>query len=363
MLNLGRHRLFAYDHDYSTRTIDTVREALVIDMLSPFEEASGRGMAWYADTGSFNDADEAKLRGSGIDVFHPSIGFLEPGQFENSLAYIAALNSLIAARPDVFQRIDQAGDMAASREAGRLGVLLGLQTAGHFRTVDDVNMFFGLGQRVGQLTYNTQNRLGSGSTERVDGGVSDFGVAVIERMNSLGMVVDLSHCGDRTTMDAIELSSRPVLFTHSNCRALVPGHPRCKTDEAIRALAARGGVMGITGVRNFVLDHEPTTIEHIVDHIDHVANVAGIEHVGIGSDGDLDGYDDLPPDVYEELKSMYKGSYGFRDKIDIEGFDHPRKVFDLTEALYRRGHGRADISLILGGNFQRVLDQLLPARS
>src|SRR5690606_23971525 len=107
-----------------------------------------------------------------------------------------------------------------------------------------------LGQRCSQLTYNSQNRIGSGSTDRVDGGVSDFGVAIIKAMNDAGMLVDVSHSGDRTTLDAIELSPVPISFTHSNCRALVD-HPRVKTDEAIIALAKKGGVMGITGVRMF----------------------------------------------------------------------------------------------------------------
>jgi len=168
------------------------------------------------------------------------------------------------------------------------------------------------------------------------------------------MLVDVSHCGDRTTLDAIELSPKPIAITHSNCRAL-NNHPRLKTDEAIRKLAAKGGVMGITGVRMFVKDKEPTTIEDIVDHIDHVVKLVGIEHVGIGSDSDLWGYDDMPPDQYKQLKESYKASYGFRDKIDIEGFDHPKKTFDLTEALIRRGYSDDNIAAILGGNFRRLL--------
>src|SRR5690606_10435064 len=123
----------------------------------------------------------------------------------------------------------------------------------------------------------------------------------IQKMNEVGMLVDVSHCGDRTTLDAIELSKKPVAITHSNCRALNP-NPRTKTDEAIKKLAAAGGVMGITGVRNFVRDREPTTIEHMVDHIDHVVKVAGIEHVGIGTDADLNGHDDLPPEQIKLAK-------------------------------------------------------------
>ena len=176
-------------------------------------------------------------------------------------------------------------------------------------------------------------------------------------MNEVGMAVDVSHCGDRTSLDAFEASSRPVLVTHSNARALNPGHPRCKPDEVIRACGKAGSVMGITGVRNFVKDREPTTIEDVLDHFDYVAKMIGVEHVGIGSDIDLDGYDDMPADQYKRLKESYKGSYAFREKIDVEGLDHPKRMFDLTEGLIRRRYNDADIGGILGGNFVRVLGE------
>ena len=203
------------------------------------------------------------------------------------------------------------------------------------------------------LTYNAQNNLGCGSTERRDCGVSDFGAAIIQKMNETNMLVDVSHCGDMTTLDAFELSKKPVAITHSNCRALV-NHPRCKTDEAIRKMAASGGVMGITGVRMFVRSEEPTTIEHLVDHVDHVAKLVGVEYVGVGSDCDLNGYDKMPKAQDQALRASYKASYAFREKLDIEAFGHPRKIFDLTEALLRRGYGEADIVGILGGNFRRM---------
>jgi len=221
-----------------------------------------------------------------------------------------------------------------------------------------VDTFYAAGQRVAQLTYNARNLIGNGSTERRDDGISDFGVSIIERMNRAGMAVDTSHCGDRTTLDAFEVSKRPVLITHSNCRALVPGHPRCKTDEAISKMAAKGGVMGITGVRMFVRGEEPTTIEHFIDHIDHVTKLTSIEHVGIGSDIDLYGYDAMPPEDNKRLRASYKGSYGFREKLDIEGINHPQRMFDVAEALIRRKYSDRNIELVLGGNFKRVLSEI-----
>ncbi len=199
-------------------------------------------------------------------------------------------------------------------------------------------------------TYDFENRL------ITKGGIT-ITVAIVERMNQVGMAVDVSHCGDRTSLDACEVSRQPVLITHSNCRALVP-HPRCKTDEAIRAMAKSGGVMGITGVRMFVRDREPTTIEHLLDHFDHVAKLVGVEHLGVGSDMDLDGYDDLPEAENKQLRAAYKDSYAFRERLDIEGVDHPKRMFDLTEGLLRRKYSDAHIAAVLGGNFQRVLGQV-----
>ena len=114
-------------------------------------------------------------------------------------------------------------------------------------------------------------------------------------------------------------------------------------------------MVGITGVRMFMKTTEPTTIEDALNHFDHVKKLIGSEHLGVGSDMDLDGYDDLSPEMQKQLRASYKGSYGFRDKIDIEGLDHPKRMFDLTEGLIRRKYTDAQIEGILGGNFQRVL--------
>ncbi len=356
----GRGRV-AVPQEYSTRCIDLVTGSLVIDMLSPLVIARSIQQRWGPDLSGMTAEEEQEFRDSEIDVFHIAVGVGGrdfEDQYQNSLLFVAGYNAIIASRPDLFVRIDSAEDLANVHGSGRAGILIGLQTSAHFHTLDDVDQFYWLGQRVSQLTYNSRNMIGNGATERVDGGISDFGVAIVERMNEIGMAVDVSHSGDRTTLDACEVSSRPVLFTHSNSRVLSGGHPRTKTDEAIRAMGATGGVMGMTGVRMFVKDREPTTIEDYIDHFDHVRDLIGVEHLGVGSDVDLHGYDDMPADEYEALKSAYKDSYAFRDKIDIEGVDHPKRMFDLTEALIRRGYTDDHIRGILGGNFQRVLGEI-----
>lgn len=362
MINRGRYRLFAdSETDYSARTIEIVRSSLVIDMLGPLTLDAEREARWLSRPESFTAAEAQAFRESGINVFNLGGGGGGRNAHSRTLDFIARWNGFIADRGDICLRIDSAADLDRVKSSGKFGVLIGVQNADHFQTLDDVDYFHGLGLRVAQLTYNTRNLIGNGATERRDDGLSDYGLAVVERMNRAGIAVDVSHCGDRTPLDAFEVSKKPVLITHSNCRALVPAHPRLKTDEAIRKMAAKGGVMGITGMRMFVRDREPTTLEHALDHFDHVARLAGVEHVGLGSDSDLYGYDKLPPEVIARMRAGYKGSYGLREKIDIEGLDHPKRVYDLAEGLVRRNYSGRSIELILGGNFKRALSQIWSA--
>jgi membrane dipeptidase len=351
MLNLASFRLFADSPaTYSARTVALVERSLVIDMLAVIKI----NFQPEAYANPLTEAEIAEFKGCGITGFNNAIGTGGPAAVEETLSFLAAWQGFCARNSDLFCVVDTASDLDRAKSSGKCAVMMGIQNSEHFRTAADVKNFHQLGQRCSQLTYNSQNLLGSGSTDRVDGGVSDYGAEIIAAMNDVGMLVDVSHCGDRTTLDAIEISKRPIAITHSNCRAL-NDHPRLKTDEAIKKLAARDGVMGVTGVRNFVRDREPTTIEHVVDHVDHVVKLAGIEHVGIGSDSDLNGYDDMPADQRKMLMDSYKSSYAFRDKLDTDGFDHPKKVFDLTEALIRRGYGDSNIEAVLGGNFRRLL--------
>jgi membrane dipeptidase len=348
MISIGRYALAgAGERKYSARAVSLIERSLVIDMLAV--PRLDFGPAGHSRPLSAQEI--ADFRASGLNVMHNSVGV---GSRSDALEFLAAQQGLAGRHPDLFELVDTAEDLDRANEGRRIAMIMGLQNASPFERVADVATFHGLGLRCAQLTYNNQNRIGSGSTDRADGGVSTYGAAIVEAMNAVGMLVDVSHCADRTTLEAIELSRQPIAITHGNCRALAD-HPRNKSDEAIRALAAKGGVMGITGVRMFVRKEEPTHVGHIVDHIEHVARRVGIEHVGIGSDADLNGYDDMPPGQYEQLKKSYDASYAFRDRIDTDGYDHPRKVYDLTEELIRRGHSNDDIALILGGNFRRLL--------
>jgi membrane dipeptidase len=359
MINRGRFALFPWTTaEYSARCVALVKQSLVIDMLSPLTLNFPKMNQWFVDPKSFTAEEFSRYRDSGINVFHTAVGIGGPDAHQQVFQFIAAWNGFVAGNERFFIRVDAAADFDRLKGSGKVGILLGVQNSEHFRTVQDVDTFRAAGQRVSQLTYNSRNFIGNGSTERRDEGLSDYGVSIVERMNKVGMAVDVSHCGDRTSLDAFEASSKPVLVTHSNVRALNPGHPRCKPDEVIRKVGSSGSVMGITGVRMFVKGSEPTTVEDALNHFDYVAKMIGPEHLGVGSDIDLDGYDAMPPEEYKRLKASYKGSYGFRDKIDIAEISHPKRIYDLTEGLIRRKYTDQQIEGILGGNFRRVLGQI-----
>lgn len=351
MINRGSFAFAAAPgRTYSARAIKLVRESLVIDMLAPLKLDFDPK---FFDR-PFGVKDLEDYRASGITGFHHSVGLGGPGSKAQALEFLAAYQGWVGRQADYFTLVGTVADLDHAKAEGKYAIIMGIQNAEQFEKPEDVQNFYRLGLRCSQLTYNSQNLIGSGSTDRIDGGVSDFGEAIIKEMNKVGMLIDTSHCGEKTTLDAIEISPKAIAITHSNCKALNP-HPRNKADEVIRKLAAKGGVMGITGVRMFVKAKDPTSVSDMADHVDHVAKLVGVEHVGIGSDADLNGYDDMQPDQYKALKASYKSSYAFRDKIDIDGFDHPRKVFDLTEELIRRGYSDPDIKLVLGGNFRRLL--------
>ena len=347
---------------YSARAVRLVESNVVVDLLNQFQFPDfavrpPKIDQWLTKPGAFTADDFARYRSSGITVFCLGDGARD---YADGMQFFARWNGFIAQYPDWLTRIDKASDFARAKAQNRVGVMLTFQDSTHFRTPDDVETFFGLGQRISQLTYNFNNRIGSGFLEERDGGLSVFGHSIMQRMERVGMAVDVSHCGDQTTLDALAAATKPVLFTHATARALVPGHLRCKTDEAIQKMAQTGGVMGIAMIRFMVRNSEPVTIEHVLDHVDYVAKLVGIEHVAIGSDLDVVGNPNaVNGGGFDPRTQPNFSRYQYHEDPDggitIRGLNHVKRVYDLTEGLIRRGYTDAQIAQILGGNAQRVL--------
>jgi membrane dipeptidase len=294
---------------------------------------------------------------SGVTAINYTLG---TATFEDTVRAIAKWGAVIEDHPDHLIKARRCGDIERAKVEGKLAVLIGFQDPTPIgRDLPRLKVFHQLGLRILQLTENTQNLIGSGCNEARDGGLSRFGLEVVGRMNELGILIDVSHCGPRTTLDAIEASRKPVAITHSNCAALYQT-PRAKTDEAIRAIGRTGGVMGITMLNFFVGAKPFNTIEDMAAHIDHVRAVAGIDHVGIGSDLPIGSLLQVFPNeaTFMEALEPYiaaSGSNYIHWPATIEGLDGPGKLRTLAQTLAARGYSSVDLAKVLGQNFLRVL--------
>ncbi|MFQ5689829.1 MAG: membrane dipeptidase [Gemmatimonadota bacterium] len=313
--------------------------SIVIDSLAV-------GLEWDAV-----EYEAAKKTGyTGIQTTLPS------RNLEIAVQALAEWNDRVRTNSGKLVRAVKAADIERAKREGKLAVVLGFQNATMIeRSIDNLDVLYDLGTRCIQLTYNDRNLLGNGCTERVDGGLSDFGVAAVRRMNELGIVVDLSHCGRRTTLDGIEFSDPPACFTHTMCEALYRGHPRAKTDEQIRAMADKGGVMGVAALGYFV-GPDPggeTTIETYLDQVDHAVRVAGIDHVGLCTDFQLRGISSwaTKENWYEPRLKTFKPSYQVRWPPWIPELDSVDRFRNVARGLDRRGYTHEQIEKILGRNW------------
>jgi membrane dipeptidase len=331
----------------------------VIDMLNQFLYRADKQAVleeWLSRPGAFKRSDFDFFANSGVNA----INF---GQGANSLSEAAAFfdkwNGFLLNYPHWLTRINSAADFATAKNDGRYGIIFGLQTGAQFETLDAVDTCYAHGQRVSQLSYNFRSLLADGAFEPRDSGVSEYGAKVIERMNRVGMAVDLGHASDRTKLDACGISKAPVILSHGNCRALNPGAPRTCTDDAIRSIAKGGGVIGISCIAFMVKGREPVTIDDVVDHFDHVRDLVGIEHVGIGSDAGIESNDLAPPQILKEKLATADPRYRVHGTHEIvAGLEGQNRVFELTSAFVRRGYTDEHIRLVLGGNWRRALGNI-----
>ncbi len=249
-------------------------------------------------------------------------------------------------------------DLHAAKRDNRVGIVFGFQNSSPIE--DDlhlVEIFHRLSVRVIQLAYNDLNYAGAGCYERQDVGLSQFGVDLVKEMNRLGMVVDLSHVGHRTTMDAIELSEHPVWFSHANPKVLCE-HPRNKTDDEVRGLVARGGVVGANIFPAFLKRGYDSTLDDVLDTIEYWVELAGIEHVSIG----LDFTENQSEEWFRWLMAGKRlDSPVFPLELPLrlpKGIERADEMPNLTAGLLGRGYSHEDVQKILGLNVLRLFEQV-----
>ena len=293
-----------------------------------------------------------------------------PRNLTSAVKIMGAWNEVFSRPGSRLIKVTRAAGLETAKAENKFGIILACQDAAILGvptlSVNDYNlgnlrMFYGLGLRVLQLTHNDGNAVADSYREKNDAGLTRLGEAVIENMNSLGMLIDLSHCSDQTTSQAIALSPKPCAVTHAGCRALYPTR-RNKTDEQIRALAGKGGVFGVFNMSNWLTDAPANSLENVLDHLDHAVNVGGIDHVSFGADHGL-----KPVDVEQNLESMQAyakknlglpGAERIPSHVIIEELNTPARLLHLADGLSRRGYNSAAIEKIIGGNFLRLFREV-----
>ena len=326
------------------------REATIVD-----------GLVFLAD-GSTESLDAGNVAAANVTVSHFE------ADFEAACDDLAAWLARIARPGSRWRLVEGAADVPAARAEGRIGLIMGWQNARPIGDrLDRLRLFHRLGLRVVQPTYNRRNFLGDGCLEHAnDGGLSRLGEDAVRLMNEIGIAIDLSHTGERATLRAAELSTRPVFVTHANAAALV-NTPRNKSDAAIRAVAATGGTIGLSIYGLFSWDGDPRRrprLDDFLRHVDHVAALVGPEHLAFGTD--------LPavrdPDLVAPITRMtlerspgiigdYARAFGndVRTRYLADCGTHGELV-KVGAALLERGFSEAELRAFLGANLLRALD-------
>ncbi len=250
----------------------------------------------------------------------------------------------------------RAEDVRRAKKENKTAVFVGIENAEMIgNDLDGIDMLYGLGLRAMGLCYFKRNLVGDGRTERTDSGLSNFGIQVIERMNKLGMIVDLIHSGERTTLEAIEVSKDPVMISHTGARGVHPG--RMATDEEIQAVATKGGLIGIHSGVGILSSANRQSVEDMINHIDYCVKLVGVDHVAIGSDGYFG--DNLALHAHLIKVLAIDGSYISFNAPYMEGMENPSEWPNITRALVKRGYSDQDIQKIIGGNTLKIIEKVV----
>lgn len=329
------------------------KKALVIDTLC--------APALVGDDSRLTSDALRQVRGCGFTAVNHTVS---DRTFEGTIQALAQVQATVDAYPELYLIVRQHSDIERAKQANKIGILPGFQYSSFLE--DDLGRiatFRRLGVRIMQLTYNLRGKFGDGCLEAANGGLTGQGRLAAEQMNKLGVAIDMSHSGYRTTSDAIAASAKPVLITHAGCAAVYP-HPRNKPDEILKSLADRGGYFGVFLMPYLVASPTIPTREHVLAHLVHAIDVCGADHVGIGSDGGIEAVQ-----LSAETKKAFDEDIARRKQLGIgaPGEDRYPYVPDLTGPqhmetiaweLQKRGQSSAVIEKVLGANFHRVLGDI-----
>ena len=277
--------------------------------------------------------------------------------FVDTMNNVAQWNGWFREHDDLILKARSAADIRKAKEEGRTAIVLGFQNTSAFEDrLGAVQLFKDAGVGIAQLTYNTQNYAGSGCYESSDSGLSDWGRELVAEMNRVGMLIDLSHVGSRTSDDTIRESAKPVAYTHCCPSALKP-HPRNKSDGELRFIADRGGMIGVTMFPAFLKRGGDSTVGDYVEAMEHVISVAGEDHVAFGTDF-TQGYGQDFFDWITNDKGNARSLIKFSPMPNAKGVETIGQLPNLTAAMERAGWSEGRIRKVMGENWLSFLAEV-----
>jgi membrane dipeptidase len=341
----------------SSSAAELYRRAFVLDCNS--------GPPWtYTTQGGhlpLPQSDLDMVRDSGVDVVKWSLGGADFAETVQDIAYV---QQMIEVHSAYFMQVRIPADMDRAKRDRRMGIIFSFESVDMLEgKLERIELFRNLGVRVMQLSYNRKSPFGAGVIEPNGGGLTPLGHEAVKTMKARGIAIDLSHANPQTTSDAIAASSRPVIMSHAGCAA-VHQHPRNKTDEQLRALAAKDGVVGIYDLPFLVASPKQPTLDDYMAHMEHALNVAGEDHVGVGSDVPINPFDTSPKGMAElkkvEEERQRSGLAAPEEDrpVYVIGLNVPRKIEIIADQLLKRGRPARAVEKIVGGNFARVLNEV-----
>lgn len=284
---------------------------------------------------------------AGVDVISLNVG-MDSQSVGDHITTLSEYRRWFQLRPEKFILVSNADDIVEARRQGKLAIsfdIEGMNALGG--QLDMLGLYYDLGVRWMLVAYNHANAAGGGCLDDVDNGLTFFGRAVIAEMNRIGMVVCASHTGPRTALEAIDHSSSPVIFSHSNCKG-VYNHPRNISDEIIKACAGRGGVVGVNGFGPF-LGRNDASVSAMVRHIDYLLDLVGEDSVGIALDYVFDKAE--MTDYILEHPDAFPAALGITADVKMVGHE---ALWEIAGALSKRGYSSHTLGKIFGGNHLRI---------
>jgi membrane dipeptidase len=311
--------------------------------------------------GANQDLVTKVIRESGVAAVKATLGGAV-GDFAKAVADIAGAEQLMEKRADLFLKVRTSGDFERARTEKKLGVIYSFESANMLEDkIERIELFRGLGVRVMQLTYNRRTPFGVGCLDGETDGLTELGRKAVAKMNELGVAIDLSHSNTQTTADGITASTKPPVITHAGCRAVYL-HPRNKEDRELKALADKGGVVGIYMLPYITASPKQPMLEDYLKHLEYALKICGEDHVGVGSDVpfftvDQSDLEEMKKDV-EKRKADGVAAPGEDRPTYIPDLNTPRKMELIADALLKRGHKSTAVEKILGANFRRVFGEI-----